>query len=98
MACDLHILALRGLIMFKGSTISKLIFERTEEAQKGFMGHKDPTVLSCGGIYLPRRKSANKVVYHVLNLANLKEPIKIYTGRRRFINQLAQVLAKEALN
>lgn len=79
-------------------SITELIFERAKEAEKGFVDHPSPTVLSCGGIYLPRRKIPEKVNYHVLNLANVKEPIKIYTGRRALTNTLQEILAKEGLN
>ncbi|OGQ04462.1 MAG: hypothetical protein A2W61_03580 [Deltaproteobacteria bacterium RIFCSPLOWO2_01_44_7] len=82
------------------SSITKLILQRTSEEGQGFMDHKNPAVLSCGGMYLPRPKTAlpPRVVYHVLNLANKQEPIKIYIGRRAITNLLHQVLAKEALN
>lgn len=81
-----------------GYSITQLIFERTQEAQRGFLDHPNPTVLSCGGIYLPRRKTPPRICYHVLNLANVKEPIKIYTGRRALTNALQEILAKEGLN
>lgn len=81
------------------SNISRLIFERAAE-ESLFKERQHPTVLSCGGMYLPRTKSAfaPNTSYHVLNLANEKEPIKIYVGRRNPVNLLHQVLAKEALN
>lgn len=79
-------------------SLTRLIFERTEEAERGFMNHPTPTVLSCGGIYIPRRKFPERIDYHVLNLANEKEPIKLYTGRRGIANALQEILAKEGLN
>lgn len=79
-------------------SITKLIFERTKEAEQGFLRSPNPTVLSCGGIYIPRRKQVEKICYHILNLANIKEPIKIYTGRRNLTNRLQEILAKEGLN
>lgn len=84
--------------MNDGYSITQILFERTKEAEKGFLDDPHPTVLSCGGIYLPRRKRTLKVAYQVLNLANEKEPIKIYTGRRSLPNFLQEVLAKEGLN
>lgn len=84
--------------MDMGFSITQIIFERTKEAEKGFLDHPSPTVLSCGGIYIPRKKMSDKVFYQILNLANIKEPIKIYTGRGKFTNRLQEVLAKESLN
>ena len=40
------------------SSITKLILQRTSEEGQGFMDHKNPAVLSCGGMYLPRPKTA----------------------------------------
>ncbi|MBI4124722.1 MAG: hypothetical protein HY609_01215 [Deltaproteobacteria bacterium] len=79
-------------------SITELIFERTKEAEQGFCQTQNPTVLSCGGIYIPRRVDIQKIQYHILNLANTKEPIKIYTGRRNLTNRLQEILAKEGLN
>ena len=79
-------------------SLTEMIFERTQKAEAGFLDEANPTILSCGGIYIPRRKLPAKIVYHVLNLANEKEPIKIYTGRSRMTNFLQQVLAKESMN
>lgn len=82
------------------SSITRLILERAAQGEQNFVGYKNPAVLSCGGMYLARPRSfvPAKVFYDVLNLANPKEPIKIYTGRHRLANLLHQVLAKEALN
>ncbi len=79
-------------------SITKYIFEKTREAESEFMNHPNPTVLSCGGIYIPRRKIPDKITYQVLNLPNEQEPIKIYVGRRGAVNKLQEVLAKEILN
>lgn len=81
-----------------GFSILQFLFERLREAETGFLENPNPTVLSCGGIYLPRRKLPAKVVFQVLNLANNQEPIKIYTGRHGKINLLQEVLSKEILN
>lgn len=78
--------------------MTRIIFEKIKEAESGFLQDQNPTVLSCGGIYLPRRKIPAKVVFQVLNLANDKEPIKIYTGRNGRMNFLQDILAKEYLN
>lgn len=79
-------------------SITRLIFEKTKEAEQGLFDSQNPAVLSCGGIYLPRRKAIERICYHVLNLANTREPIKIYTGRRNLTNRLHEILAKEGLN
>lgn len=82
------------------SNITRLILERAADESHFREDRQHPTVLSCGGMYLPRTKNGftPNVHYHVLNLANENEPIKIYVGRRGPVNLLHQVLAKEALN
>lgn len=82
------------------SSITRLILERTAIESQTVEQSQHPTVLSCGGMYLPRTKSAlpTPVCYHVLNLPNENEPIKIYVGRRHLTNLLHQILAKEGMN
>ena len=82
------------------SSITKLILERAAEESQYASPIDQPAILSCGGMYLPRTRQTTplKTHYHVLNLANEAEPIKVYIGRRRVMNQLHQVLIKEGLN
>lgn len=82
------------------SSMTRMILERAVEEGKQAGVNRHPTVLSCGGMYLPRTRTSvpGPVNYHVLNLANENEPIKIYVGRRANFNLLYQVLAKEAMN
>ena len=80
------------------SSISRLILERAATEGTRLSEHKKTTILSCGGMYLARSSHIPPIVYHVLNLANEKEPIKIYVGRRGPVNQLHRALVKEALN
>lgn len=48
--------------------------EKTREVEQKFLDHPNPTVLSCGGIYIPRKRTADKIIYQILNLANAQEP------------------------
>lgn len=82
------------------SSITQMILERAAEEGRQAGVARHPTVLSCGGMYLPRTRTPGPapVNYHVLNLANENEPIKIYVGRRGNFNLLYQILAKEAMN
>lgn len=80
------------------SSITRLILERTAVESRHYPPTNHPAVLSCGGMYLPRTKDPAPVHYNILNLANEKEPIKIYVGRRRLTNLLYHILAKEAMN
>lgn len=84
----------------KISSMTRLILERTTEEGQWVSDARNPAVLSCGGMYLPRPKTQAppRVFYHVLNLANPKEPIKIFIGQQRMANLLHQALAKEAMN
>lgn len=78
--------------------ITQIIFEKIKEAEAGLLQDRNPTVISCGGIYIPRKKIPDKIVFQVLNLANDQEPIKIYTGRHGRLHLLQDILAKEHLN
>ncbi|MDP2600639.1 MAG: hypothetical protein Q8P84_07925 [Deltaproteobacteria bacterium] len=81
--------------------LTKLILQRaSEEGTDGVSSNRHPTVLSCGGMYLPRPKTTTppRMPYDVLHLANPEEPIKLYMGRRNLFNLLHQVLQKEAMN
>ncbi len=81
-------------------SLTKLILQRASEEGPVGLNPKNPTVLSCGGMYLPRPKISPppRMPYDVLHLANPKEPIKLYVGRRDLFNLLHQVLQKEAMN
>lgn len=82
------------------SSITRLILERAAEEAQFAPPTGQPAVLSCGGMYLPRTKNSIslKVRYQVLNLANESEPVKVYVGRQRVMNQLHQILLKEGMN
>ena len=81
-------------------SITHFIVQRVTEETCGNQASENPTVLSCGGMYLPRPKlnpQDSRVIYHILSLANQNEPTKIFTGRRP-INALFQILSKENMN
>lgn len=57
-----------------------------------------PTVLSCGGIFIPRRsESEQKIFYQVITTSCENEPVKVVTGSRPR-NVLYDVLMKESMN
>lgn len=75
--------------------IVQRVTEETTCAQRA-----NPTVLSCGGMYLSRpvaKAPFQKLQYNILNLANQKEPVKVFTGQRP-LNMLMEILSKEILN
>ncbi len=80
-------------------SITHFIVQRvTEETTSA--PRANPTVLSCGGMYLPRPKTKTpfqKISYDILNLANQSEPAKVFTGQRP-LNMLMEALSKEILN
>ena len=82
------------------TNLTKLILQRASEEGAGGAENRSPTVLSCGGMYLPRPKTTTppRIPYDVLHLANPKEPIKLYMGRPHLFNLLHQVLQKEVMN
>lgn len=73
-----------------------LIVEKVEGVENPA---KNPTVLSCGGIFIPRPREMKPgdPLYHILNVANANEPTKIVTGIVPQ-NLLQAVLQKESLN
>lgn len=59
---------------------------------------KNPMVLSCGGVYIPRR--GQQIInreHHILTMPNAAEPIKIVAGLKPH-NVLHEVMQKESLN
>lgn len=79
------------------SSIAEYILEKLAHIQKEFPIHKSPCVFSCGGIYIPRRKSLPPS-FQVLNLANEAIQTKVYVGRTGLISGLQEVLVKASLN
>lgn len=77
--------------------IGRVILKRAFESSPDEFCSKDPTVLSCGGIYIPHRAGQVRTLYHVLNTSNQTEPVKIVSGVRPK-NLLHELLIKESLN
>lgn len=75
-----------------GDVILKEALGCGEEAAPG-----NPTVLSCGGIYIPRRPEEQKIIYQIITTSDRNEPVKIMTGMRPR-NVLHEVLLKESMN
>lgn len=75
-----------------GEMILRRIFAGSEEVSA-----KHPTVLSCGGIYIPNRVRRQRILYHILNTPSEQEPVKVVTGQRPR-NRLFEVLMKESMN
>jgi hypothetical protein len=59
-----------------------IILERTMQITQGELGHGHPTVLSCGGIFVPRPKPINPKdpLYHILYTPNEDTPTKIVSA------------------
>ena len=56
-----------------------------------------PTVLSCGGIYIPHRGNREEILCHIITTSCSEEPVKVVTGARPR-NVLHEVLLKESMN
>lgn len=72
-----------------------LILRQELKPQDGTI--KNPTVLSCGGIYIPRRDIDDRILYQIITTPNQNEPVKVVTGARPR-NALNEVLLKESMN
>lgn len=77
----------------------QVIIQRALEVSAGQKSSGHPTVLSCGGIFVPRPRPINPrdPLYHVLNTPMEERPAKIVSALIHR-NLLQEVLAKEALN
>jgi len=78
---------------------TELVVENTTEQGLGTLDAKNPTVLSCGGIFIPRPRpmGPNDSIYNILNCANDREPTKVVSGAFPR-NVLMEVLHKESMN
>lgn len=79
--------------------ITNLVVENVPTEPMNGMGGRNPTVLSCGGIYIPRPKpfDPKEEYFKIINIANEKEPTKV-VGSSVAINLLQEVLHKESMN
>ncbi len=75
-----------------GEMILKRIFSGNDDLKSD-----NPTVLSCGGIYIPHRKRREQVLYHILNTPSESEPVKVVAGATPR-NILFEVMMKESMN
>lgn len=81
-----------------GSTrepIGELILQKIFDPEE--RGEANPTVLSCGGIYIPHRGSQERILFHIITTSSREEPVKVVTGARPR-NVLYEVLLKESMN
>lgn len=79
--------------------MTTLVVEQVQEQKMDGLTDKNPTVLSCGGIFIPRPRpmGPNDEIYKILNCANEKEPTKVVCGSVPR-NLLQEVLYKESMN
>lgn len=79
--------------------MQELVVEHTQDPGLDGINAKNPTVLSCGGIFIPRPKQMgrNDELYKILNTTNKDEPTKLVTGSLT-LNILQEVLHKESMN
>lgn len=56
-----------------------------------------PTVLSCGGIYIPHRGRQEEILFHIITTSRSDEPVRVVAGARPR-NFLREVLLKESMN
>ena len=57
----------------------------------------NPTVLSCGGMYIPHHGSQDAALYQIITTPSISEPVKVVTGSRPH-NVLYEALIKESMN
>lgn len=59
---------------------------------------QNPTVLSCGGIYIPRTsEEERRVLYHIITTQRKDEPVRV-VGNFRPRNALHEILLRESMN
>jgi len=79
--------------------MTDLVVEQTVEPGPMNLESKNPMVLSCGGIFIPRPRplGPKDEIYKILNIANEKEPTKVVAVSFP-MNLLQEVLHKESMN
>lgn len=85
--------------MDKIETAAELIVQEAFEEGPGELSSTNPMVLSCGGIYIPRRRRAIPVhpLWHILNLPDNEGKSKVVSdGVPK--SPLAAILEKENMN
>lgn len=77
----------------------RAIIEQAMQVRAGKGQGSHPTVLSCGGIFVPRPRPINPrdPLYHILNTPHEVSPVKVVSALMHR-NLLQEVLAKESLN
>ena len=75
--------------------ISEMILNQAFDPEK--RDGASPTVLSCGGIYIPHRGEREEILCHIITTSSREEPVKVVTGARPR-NVLYEVLIKESMN
>lgn len=83
-----------------GGKISPVdIVKQVSTTSPEHLSTQNPTVLSCGGMYIPQRavSSTRLPQYHILNVANDQESAKVVSGGGPR-NILRQLMAKESMN
>lgn len=81
-------------------SMTQFIAERVAEESFNLKLNENPTLLSCGGMFLPKPKanpSNARVRYHVVSVANKEEPTKVFSTRRN-VNALNNVSMKSNMN
>lgn len=76
---------------------TEMIIREVFEESRGELSSKNPKVLSCGGVYIPRPEAGGRFLQQILVTPNDKEPVKVMTPVPRR-NALHQLLAKESMN
>ena len=56
-----------------------------------------PTVISCGGIYIPHSGERERTIYHIINTSSGEEPVKVVTARKPR-NILHEIIIRESMN
>lgn len=79
----------------KNEPVGEAILQQIFDPEK--RGEVNPTVLSCGGIYIPHRGSQERIPFQVITTSSQAEPVKVVTGARPR-NILYEVLLKESMN
>ena len=92
-------IGMEGNMAEKDMEMKDLLVEQVVSEPSSSLGTKNPMVLSCGGIFIPRPRpmGPNDEIYKILNIANQKEPTKVVCGSVPH-NLLQEVLHKESMN
>lgn len=78
-------------------SLSDMLVQRVLGQVEPSETNRNPTVLSCGGIFIPRRRRSFDAPYEIITTPSKDEPVKVVVGSQ-LKSVLSELLFRESLN